>query len=229
MTSRTKIIAGIAVVGTVAAVAALVGLTGAGKSTSALSGNRLLQSSAPEEDVKAFQSFVQKHNRNYLTKEEYNARLKIFSNNLGLIRSHDPVTAGFAIGVNKFADLSLDEFDKMMGFKEEQLAGDKFLEDDEEDQPEVVEEDGRNLQSYPASVDWRQKGAVNPIRNQGGCGSCYSFSSVASVEGMHKVKKGTLPLLSEQQIVDCSSGYGNNGCSGGLMTNSFNYLKSYKS
>ena len=154
---------------------------------------------------------MQKHNKNYLTKEEYTARLQIFANNLATIRKHDAEATGYKIGVNKFADLSLEEFDKMMGFKP---LAEGPIDDDEQD-PEVQatdeepEEHGRNLQSYPASLDWRASGAVNPVRNQGSCGSCYAFSAINSLEGLYKIKKGTLPQLSEQQIVDCSSGYGN--------------------
>ena len=70
---------------------------------------------------------------------------------------------------------------------------------------------------------------LNAIRNQGSCGGCYSFSAVCSIEALYKIKKGSLPALSEQQLIDCSRGNGNSGCSGGLMTNSFNYLKSAKS
>ena len=87
------------------------------------------------DDVSAFQAFVQKHNRNYLTKEEYSARLGIFAQNLALIRSHDSVAAGYRIGLNKFADMSLEEFNKMMGFKEitpDSLSDGKFLEPEDE-------------------------------------------------------------------------------------------------
>lgn len=76
----------------------------------------------------------------------------------------------------------------------------------------------------PATLDWRTKGAVNPVRYQGGCGGCYTFSAVASIEGAYKIKTGTLPRFSEQQILDCTSRYGNAGCGGGLMTPAFEYL-----
>jgi cathepsin L len=160
---------------------------------------------------------------------------------MAIIRKHDSATEGYRIGVTKYADMSLEEFSKMMGLKEESIdsgSDGKFLEPEDE-VPDFVDTDtadddeegvdGRHLQSYPASIDWRTLGALNPIRNQGSCGSCYAFSALSSLEAMYKVKKGTLPQLSEQQLVDCSRSYGNSGCSGGLMTNSFNYLKSYKS
>lgn len=240
--TKSKVIASIAIVGTVAAVACLVGMNASSGAGSM--GGRNLQAVGPSDsDSKAFQGFVTKHNRNYLTKEEYNARLKIFSDNLGIIKNHNAAAEGFRIGVNKFADLSPQEFEKMMGFKpalenNTNASDDKFLDASEDDSEEFVDSDtaddddtvtGRGLQSYPASLDWRTLGALNPIRNQGSCGSCFTFSTVSAMESMYKVKKGILPQLSEQQILDCSSSYGNQGCRGGLMTNSFNYLKSYKS
>ena len=65
------------------------------------------------------------------------------------------------------------------------------------------------------SVDWRTKGAVNPVKNQARCGSCWAFSAVASMEGHHFIKTGTLISMSEQQFVDCDKS--SHGCNGGLQ------------
>ncbi len=65
---------------------------------------------------------------------------------------------------------------------------------------------------------------MNPIRNQGSCGGCYTFSTTNAMEAAYKIKFGTLPKLSEQQLLDCTDNYGNSGCGGGLMTNAFKYL-----
>merc|ERR1712121_77722 len=77
----------------------------------------------------------------------------------------------------------------------------------------------------PNAIDWRQQGLVTPIKNQGQCGSCYSFSATGALEGAWKKAKGTLPSLSEQQIVDCSGKYYNMGCRGGRFQNAWAYLR----
>nr|AAB37233.1 cysteine proteinase [Phalaenopsis sp. SM9108] len=78
--------------------------------------------------------------------------------------------------------------------------------------------------SLPASIDWRQKGAVTAVKDQGQCGSCWAFSTVAAVEGINQIKTKKLLSLSEQELIDCDTDE-NNGCNGGLMDYAFDFIK----
>jgi cathepsin L len=151
------------------------------------------------------------HDKTYSTEEEEEKRFKTWSDNYDFVQEHNAIPGHlYTVGMNVFADLSHEEF-----ISERKLCT-------------VGKNSGGLAQtlentSLPASVDWRQKGAVTPIKNQQQCGSCYSFSSTGSLEGLNAIKNGKLVSFSEQQIVDCSSSYGNMGCNGGLMDNCFKY------
>jgi len=111
------------------------------------------------------------------------------------------------VAINKFADLTVAEFTAMYMGTRATLSPGAFV-------PSVTTD----------TVDWRTKGAVTPIKNQGQCGSCWAFSSTGSTEGAHFLAKGALISLSEQNLVDCSNAEGNQGCNGGLMTQAFDYI-----
>merc|ERR1711881_679356 len=119
--------------------------------------------------------------------------------------------------MNEFADLTADEFGAThMGLlKPKTMWGDL----------PYLGQHSYSGAALPSSVDWSQKGAVTPIKNQGQCGSCWSFSTTGSLEGAWEIATGKLVSLSEQQFVDCSQSFGNQGCSGGMMDDAFKYAE----
>lgn len=169
-------------------------------------------------------SFKITHKKQYENEIEERFRMKIFMENSHKVAKHNKLYAlgqvSYKLGINKYADMLHHEFvHTLNGFNNtKKLLGGIKLE-----QP-VTFIPPANIK-LPTEVDWRTKGAVTPIKDQGHCGSCWSFSATGSLEGQNFRKTGKLVSLSEQNLVDCSGRYGNNGCNGGLMDNAFRYIK----
>ncbi|XP_074601850.1 cathepsin L-like [Brevipalpus obovatus] len=154
--------------------------------------------------------------KKYATAEEEAQRHSIFVQNMEKVRQHNERAkngkVSYTLGMNKFADLTFEEFSKThFGYSNKG----KFS------APRTHVK--RDVSALPASVDWRTKGIVTEVKDQGNCGSCWAFSAVASMESAHAQSTGKLVELSEQNLVDCSGPEGDMGCNGGLMDNAFNY------
>ena len=167
------------------------------------------------------------HKKTYHNEHEENLRFEIFRDNKHKIARHNQrfqngeVT--YAVDVNKYADLLPREFaERMNGFNRSTENSSKLRANRVEKGVSFIAPANVKL---PESVDWRKQGAVTPIKDQGHCGSCWSFSSTGALEGQHFRATGKLVSLSEQNLVDCSASYGNNGCNGGLMDQAFQYIK----
>ena len=168
-----------------------------------------------------FRAFIKQHNKSYHV-DEFHTRYANFKNNLDLIKAHNAkIGVSYKVAVNTFADLTSDEFrSKYLGYK---MVDRSYL------RSKNVDREAESFNgTLPTSVNWVTKGAVTAVKNQGQCGSCWSFSTTGSVEGAHFLATGTLVSFSEQQLVDCSSAQGNDGCNGGLMDQAFQYIISNK-
>lgn len=123
----------------------------------------------------------------------------------------------YTVGLNKFSDLTDNEFERYLGDSGE--AEDYSLHENNTQGP--------LMQADVQPIDWRTKGVVGPVKDQGHCGSCWSFSTAGPIEEHYAIKYGKQVVLAEQQLVDCSWPYGNNGCNGGLFANGYAYVKQY--
>lgn len=163
------------------------------------------------------------HDKGYLSEEHEKLRLGIFTKNLELIEKHNSEYSmglhAYDLGVNYFADWTFEEFkQKMLGTR---LNYTKFKSGSSGTHIKLL----KSIE-LPTEIDWRTEGAVTPVKNQGECGSCWAFSSTGALESAHFRLTNELVSLSEQQLVDCSGKFNNEGCNGGLMDNAFEYVKS---
>merc|ERR1712023_216225 len=145
-------------------------------------------------------------------------RTHVFVQNMRKVHAHNEEHAAgkhtWTMKLNHFADLTASEFKaKFTGFKGKRNT---YLHAQNVADLSHV--------TAPDSIDWVSKGAVTPVKNQGSCGSCWSFSTTGALEGLHYIKTGELISLSEQELMDCSKDEGNNSCEGGLMDYAFEFV-----
>ncbi|KAJ8753468.1 hypothetical protein K2173_019867 [Erythroxylum novogranatense] len=157
------------------------------------------------------------YGRVYKDANEKEIRYKIFKQNVQRIDSFNAAgNKPYKLGVNQFADLTNEEFKTRNRFKghvcPEQAGSFKY----------------EKITAVPSTMDWRKKGAVTPIKDQGQCGSCWAFSAVAAVEGITQLSTKKLISLSEQELVDCDVKGEDQGCQGGLMDDAFKFVMQNK-
>ncbi|XP_075482454.1 senescence-specific cysteine protease SAG39-like [Primulina tabacum] len=163
-----------------------------------------------------YDKWIKQYGRVYNDDAEKAMRFKIFKENLEYIESFNEAgTRPYKLAVNQFADLTKQEFlASYTGYKKGS-------------RPKTIKATSfryENVTSVPTSMDWRDKGAVTGVKDQGNCGSCWAFSAVAAMEGIHQLKAGKLVSLSEQALMDCDRADEDQGCKGGFMETAFKFI-----
>lgn len=153
--------------------------------------------------------------------ERFVKMLQNFANNDDLIETHNKGNHTYTLGHNQFSHMTVEEWREYVKLG---------LKKDTEMKGEFVHAAPANMMAIPSSIDWVEKGAVTPVKDQGQCGSCWSFSTTGAMEGAYFNKYGTLVSLSEQNFVDCDkreNGGSDMGCHGGLMDSAFDWAKKW--
>eukprot|EP00249_Psilotum_nudum_P008169 c21087_g1_i1 orf=403-1842(-) len=170
-----------------------------------------------EKTFALYESWLDKFNKQYNSLDEKQKRFEVFIDNLKFIDEHNKKNLDYWLGLNQFADLSQEEFKStFLGTK---IDSARRLSRKQENRSFTYE----NVKDIPDSIDWREKGAVTPVKDQGSCGSCWAFATVGGVEGINQIVTKELISLSEQELVDCDT-VQDQGCNGGLMDYAYSFI-----
>lgn len=177
---------------------------------------RLRAGKSSRQDIEyLFEEWRRQFEMEFESVEEHIKRLNIFAANHVRILEHNKSDASYTMGHNQFSHLTPDEFvaQNIRGLTSEPL----------DELKGTTHEFDLDVSAAPDSIDWTQQGAVTSVKNQGQCGSCWSFSTTGALEGRYFLKTGKLHTLSEQELVDCDTT--DSGCNGGLMDYAFGYVE----
>ena len=158
-----------------------------------------------------FTQFELEQGRNY-DSNEAKMRFRLFRKSVQSVVETNGQDLSWTAGLNFFSDLTEEEQNQYLGFN---ASIEHF----------VAEPLPPSDAPTASSIDWRSKGGVTGVKNQGNCGSCWTFGAVGSVEGVHKAKSGSLVTFAEQELLDCVYEGRRDGCQGGWMQDGFRYIQ----
>lgn len=160
---------------------------------------------------KEFLAFKAKFQKLHTSPSDLTYRYTVFAQNMKLIEKVNNSNKSYKLGINHFTDWTFDEF------KQKYLSPITL--------PKQMTLETGNEPEWKGQKDWRITGNVTRVKNQEQCGSCWAFSTTGSLESAYSIFKREEIELSEQELVDCSTSYGNHGCNGGLMPMAFEYIR----
>ncbi|CAL4124926.1 unnamed protein product, partial [Meganyctiphanes norvegica] len=202
--------------------------------------DRCLCCSPGEKAIISTDEFISKYNKTYENEAEAKKRIAIYQDNVKEMEDHNKLyetgKSSYQMGVNEYSDLTYDEvisnltgiISDVTGTNETNVTGEVRV---AESYPYWYIP--KDIGKEPESVDYRDTGAINPIRNQKKCGSCWSFSAIGSIESQIFLQHGQLVRLSEQNLIDCTKGQafpnkpGRTGCSGGWTVKAMKYVSKH--
>ncbi|XP_052777162.1 digestive cysteine proteinase 1-like isoform X2 [Mya arenaria] len=192
------------------------GFPGPGSSEHRVLSNPMMEYVSHNDDhvTEMFEQFKKTHSKTYTHDKEHAQRHHNFRQNLRFIHSKNRQGLTYRLAVNHLADKSSSELKMRNGYRH--TPGDHGA--------QVFDKSSIDPSTVADSLDWRILGAVTPVKDQGVCGSCWSFGTVGTIEGAYFLKMGERVRFSQQQLIDCSWGEGNNGCDGGEDFRSYNYI-----
>jgi len=167
-----------------------------------------------------FFDWLEQHKVQVKSGADFIHQLQNFANNHDFITKHNAQEGKtFTMAHNMYSNLSWEEF-----IQTTRLG---LIKRPENAVADRIHEAPKDVSALPSSVDWEAKGAVTPVKDQGQCGSCWSFSATGALEGIYQITYNDLQSFSEQELVSCDQSFlGDHGCNGGLMDNAFKWVKS---
>jgi C1A family cysteine protease len=171
-------------------------------------------SSAGELFSEKFANWIRQYDKHYESEEDRALAFQNFVHNDEVYTSHNTKGLSWKLGHNEFSDLTWEQFSRnRLGYVG---VGDRTN----------IDYSLLNGTDLGATIDWVVKGGVTPVKNQGQCGSCWTFGTTGAMEGAYFAAFGTLVSFSEQELTACSD-YGGSGCNGGLPYRAITWLESH--
>jgi len=174
--------------------------------------------------IDTFEDWVHKFEVKFHDEIHFSSVYRIWTENNNFIEKINSMNLSYTLGHNQFSGMDEVEYRNYLGYQNE------FLKKTDKSQTQYLRGFTESMLevSLPTSINWVEKGAVTPVKDQGQCGSCWTFSTTGALEGAYFTTYGKLPSFSEQQLVDCDNlknGGKDHGCNGGLMDNAFSWIQ----